>query len=398
LRKTLWVNDSEPIIVIMAILLVLGTINVFSSSFVLAVTEYEDPFYFLRKHVILVLVGLLFFVGCRHIAYEHWRVMMLPLLIFIIGSLVAVLVFSDPVNGAKRWLGVGAFKFQPAEFAKLISLMLMAAFLANCLQRRRLSALNVVFSLQMGLILLMAFLVYKEPDMGTAVIIAGVPLLMAMVTVMTKHQIVGLACMSPFLLGGLAVLQPYRLQRLLTTWDPWQDAQGVGYQTVQSLATIGSGGFTGMGFGAGVSKYQYLPEAHTDFAFAIFCQEHGYLGALMAFVLYLALMVYCVRVANMARDLFGQILATGIMLLIVGQAVINMLMVGGMFPVVGVPLPFISYGGSSLVVTMSAMGMLTNIADHCVHPAQRPKPAPQAPAKPQRAQLRVVPGGQSTDN
>ena len=174
---------------------------------------------------------------------------------------------------------------------------------------------------------------------------------------------------------GLIFWQPYRLNRIKIMLDPWSDAQGIGYQTVQSLSTIGSGGFWGMGLGDGVSKYEYLTEAHTDFAFAIFCQEHGYVGALMVFLLFALMIFFCVRIANRAEDEFGQILATGIMLLILGQALANMAMVGGMFAVVGVPLPFISYGGSSLLVTMIAMGILLNICDH------GHKPQPQFASK-----------------
>ena len=155
--------------------------------------------------------------------------------------------------------------------------------------------------------------------------------------------------------------QPYRLDRLKVTWDPWSDAQNIGYQTVQSLSAIGSGELTGMGLGVGVSKYDYLPEAHTDFAFAIFCQENGFLGAIFVFLLFAAFAVYAARVAAKAKDEYGQILAMGIMILIVGQAIANLLMVAGMLPVVGVPLPFISYGGTSLIITMAAIGILVNI-------------------------------------
>ena len=164
-----------------------------------------------------------------------------------------------------------------------------------------------------------------------------------------------------------------------------------GYQTVQSLSTIGSGGFWGMGLGDGVSKYSYLPEAHTDFAFAIFCQEHGYIGALMVFLLIGLLILFCVRVANRAEDEFGQMLALGIMLLIMGQALVNMAMVGGLFAVVGVPLPFISYGGSSLIVSMMAMGMLINICDHG-HVQRTPENAAEKSHAPsaQRPALRLV--------
>ena len=157
------------------------------------------------------------------------------------------------------------------------------------------------------------------------------------------------------------IRQPYRMERIKVTFDPWSDAQNIGYQTVQSLSAIGSGELTGMGLGVGVSKYDYLPEAHTDFAFAIFCQENGFLGAIFVFLLFAALAVYSARVANKAMDAYGQVLSMGIMLLIVGQAIANLLMVGGILPVVGVPLPFISYGGTSLIITLSAMGILVNI-------------------------------------
>ena len=197
--------------------------------------------------------------------------------------------------------------------------------------------------------------------MGTAVIILGIPLIMFTVAGLKKEKILRL--------GGLAILgfifmifrQPYRLERLKVTYDPWSDAQNMGYQTVQSLSAIGSGELTGMGLGVGVSKYDYLPEAHTDFAFAIFCQENGFLGAVFVFLLFAAFAVYAVRVANRAKDEYGQILSMGIMLLIVGQAIANLLMVGGVLPVVGIPLPFISYGGTSLIVTMTAIGILVNI-------------------------------------
>ena len=200
--------------------------------------------------------------------------------------------------------------------------------------------------------------------MGTALIVLGVPVIMAMVAGMSMKYVLILLGLSPLGLLVVASIQPYRMARMKVWLDPWADAQGMGYQTVQSLSTIGSGGFWGMGLGEGVSKYEYLPEAHTDFAFAIFSQEHGYMGAFMVFLLLTLLVLLCVRIANRAPDEFGQMLATGIMVLIAGQAIANIMMVGGLLPVVGVPLPFISYGGSSLIVTMIAMGILLNICDH----------------------------------
>lgn len=364
IRKKIWNNDAEPIIVIMVVLMVLGTINVFSSSFVLGTTDYENPYHFLRRHAIVMAAGLFLFFVFRKINYRRWRPLQGPLMLAFIAttflSLVAVLVVGTEVNGARRWL----FGAQPAELAKLVSLMLAASTLSSRIKRGKADSIFNVVNPKYGIIVLMAVLIELEPDMGTAAIVLGVPLIMAVVAGMSMKYVMGLLGLVAVAVVALVCLQPYRMARVKVWFDPWADAQGMGYQTVQSLSTIGSGGFWGMGLGEGVSKYEYLPEAHTDFAFAIFSQEHGYMGAFMVFLLLALLVLLCVRIANRAPDEFGQMLATGIMVLIAGQAIANIMMVGGLLPVVGVPLPFISYGGSSLIVTMVAMGMLLNICDH----------------------------------
>ncbi|WP_026765298.1 FtsW/RodA/SpoVE family cell cycle protein [Selenomonas ruminantium] len=364
IRKKIWNNDAEPIIVIMVVLMVLGTINVFSSSFVLGTTDYENPYHFLRRHAIVMAAGLFLFFVFRKINYRRWRPLQGPLMLAFIAttflSLVAVLVVGTEVNGARRWL----FGAQPAELAKLVSLMLAASTLSSRIKRGKADSIFNVVNPKYGIIVLMAVLIELEPDMGTAAIVLGVPLIMAVVAGMSMKYVMGLLGLVVVAVVALVCLQPYRMARVKVWFDPWADAQGMGYQTVQSLSTIGSGGFWGMGLGEGVSKYEYLPEAHTDFAFAIFSQEHGYMGAFMVFLLLALLVLLCVRIANRAPDEFGQMLATGIMVLIAGQAIANIMMVGGLLPVVGVPLPFISYGGSSLIVTMVAMGMLLNICDH----------------------------------
>ncbi len=364
IRKKIWNNDAEPIIAIMVVLMVLGTINVFSSSFVLGTTDYENPYHFLRRHVLVMLAGLVLFFVFRKINYRRWRPLQGPLMLAVIGatflSLVGVLVIGTEVNGAKRWL----FGAQPAELAKLVSLMLAASTLSARIKRGKANSLFNVCNMKYGIIVVMAVLIELEPDMGTAAIVLGVPVIMAVVAGMSFKYVLGLGGFLALLILILVNVQPYRMARLKVWFDPWADAQGMGYQTVQSLSTIGSGGFWGMGLGEGVSKYEYLPEAHTDFAFAIFSQEHGYMGAFLVFLLLALLVLFCVRIANRAPDEFGQMLATGIMVLIAGQAIANIMMVGGLLPVVGVPLPFISYGGSSLMVSMVAMGMLLNICDH----------------------------------
>lgn len=392
IRKKVWNNDAEPIIAIMVILMVLGTINVFSSSFVLGTTDYETPYHFLRRHVFVMAGGVVLFFIFRRINYRRWRPLQGPLMLGVIAttfvSLAAVLVIGTEVNGAKRWL----FGAQPAELAKLVSLMLAASVLSARIKRGKANSLFNVFNPKYGIIVAMAVLIEMEPDMGTAAIVLGVPLIMAVVAGMSFKYVLGLLGMVALAITILVNLQPYRMARLKVWFDPWADAQGMGYQTVQSLSTIGSGGFWGMGLGEGVSKYEYLPEAHTDFAFAIFSQEHGYMGAFMVFLLLGMLVLFCVRIANRAPDEFGQMLATGIMVLIAGQAIANIMMVGGLLPVVGVPLPFISYGGSSLIVTMVAMGMLLNICDHGKKQIEDYKDAGPAnkEAKDNKAHLRLV--------
>ncbi len=357
-KKKFWNNDTEALIGIMIVLLILGTINVFSSSFIIAETEFDSPYFFLKRHLINVAIGFVAFLICFRVDYHKWRNLMPFILLFTIISLVLVLIIGPTVNGARRWLPLAVAQFQPAELSKLVSIMLMSAYLAMEIKASR----DIkFFTAQLGIIGVMAFLTEQEPDMGTASIILGIPLIMMIVAGLSRKKILWLGGFTALGIIGLILRQPYRLERLKVAYDPWSDAQNYGYQTVQSLSAIGSGELTGMGLGVGVSKYDYLPEAHTDFAFAIFCQENGFLGAIFVFSLFAALTVYATRVARRSRDEYGQILSMGIMVLIVGQAIANLLMVGGMLPVVGVPLPFISYGGTSLIVTMASMGMLANV-------------------------------------
>ena len=357
-KKKFWNNDTEAIIGIMVVLLILGTINVFSSSFIIAEAEFDSPYFFLKRHIINIIIGFIAFGICFKCDYHKWRKIMPFVLLFTLLALLLVLIIGPVVNGARRWLPLGVTQFQPAEMAKLVSIMIMAAYLSVQVKYNREIKF---FTPQFGIIFAMAFLTEQEPDLGTASIILGIPLIMLVVSGLHTEKILKLCGATVLAIILLILRQPYRLERLKVTYDPWSDAQNYGYQTVQSLSAIGSGELTGMGLGVGVSKYDYLPEAHTDFAFAIFCQENGFLGAIFVFLLFAALTVYAARVASRARDEYGQILSMGIMVLVVGQAIANLLMVGGMLPVVGVPLPFISYGGTSLIVTMASVGILANI-------------------------------------
>ena len=382
-RYTLFKSETEPIVIIMVILLVTGTINVFSSSYVLAAMNFENPYYFLQRHLQWLLLGIVACWLCRRMNYQRMRGLMFLGMGVTVFLLIAVLFVGTTINGAQRWLAFGPLSFQPAEFAKLMA-VLMGAFSISAVlgkERFRMERDGGRVFMPFGAILVMAFLVYQEPDFGTACIVFGVPLLMVFALLVKPRYWLWIVPLTLLVAFAIGTLQPYRMKRIEVWFDPWSDARDAGYQMVQSLSTIGSGGIFGMGFGDGVSKYEYLPEAHTDFAFAIFSQEHGFFGVLLIFFLFAVLLIACMRVAARAKDTFGQVLALGIIFLVLGQALANLAMVAGLLPVVGVPLPFISYGGSSLIVTRAGMGMLLGIAD-------RSQDAPPAKKKPETAEER----------
>lgn len=378
-----WMHECEAVAGIVAALLIVGSISVFSSSFVLAETNFGTPYFFLRKHGLNLVVGLSFLCLGMGVNYHRWRTFM-PLIFFgVLIALVLVLYVGTTVNGAQRWLPIAGFQIQPAEFAKVVAVLIAAASIAA---RVNLGRPSLLLTPQLFLLAVMAFLIEREPDGATAAIVVGVPCAMMLFSNMKGKDKLWMIGLGLFLLVLICIVQPYRLLRVLAMWDPWADAQGAGYQVVQSMQAIGSGGLTGMGLGVGISKYHYLPEAHTDFAFAVLCQEAGFLGAVFVFLLFASFSYYGIRIAQKAKDPLGQNVAFGLTILIVGQAVGNLFMVGGWGPVIGVPLPFISYGGSSLAVSLWAVGILLNIGWKSVPPkvavTSAPPPTPSPSLRP----------------
>ena len=357
-RKLPWGSDHEAIVWLMVVLLVVGMVNVFSSTFITAENENSAPYAYLLKHLISMGIGFVLFAMSWRVDYHKWRDWLGPVALSIAALLLFVLAAGTVVNGAKRWIYLGAFSFQPAEFAKICSVMIAAYILSYRVEHKL--PINIL-NAQYAFIAFLFVAVEMEPDMGTACVILGIPIVMLWMAGLKTYKLQRLALVGLAAVVGMCIYQPYRLERIKVMFNPWSDAQGMGYQTVQSVTAIGSGGVWGMGLGQGLAKYAYLPEAHTDFAFAVFCQENGFVLVALVLLLYGAFAYYAVRIARDAYDAYGQLLAGGIMLLVVGQAVVNIAMVAGCFPVVGVPLPFISYGGTSLMMTMFSVGVLINI-------------------------------------
>jgi cell division protein FtsW len=340
-------------------LVAFGLVMVYSASSARAMLAAGDPAYYLKRQALYALLGLGLLALMSRVDFRALRFVGGPLLAVSFFLLVAVLALGTEVNGARRWLSTGVIDFQPSELAKLA----LALWVAGLLVRRPvpttlgelLRPLGLVVGLACGLILV-------EPDLGTAIAIA----------VMTTAMLVAAGTQLRLLLAGATIsgtivlaaiwLEPYRRARFFSFLDPWQDPDGAGFQSVQALIALGSGGFFGVGLGESVQKVYYLPEASTDMIFAIVGEELGLFGSLAVIAAFALFGYVGFNVALRCRDPFGKVLATGITALICGQAALNMSAVLGLLPLTGIPLPFVSYGGSSLVIGLTSVGVLLNIA------------------------------------
>lgn len=357
LKSKLWVSSTEAVLTIMLLLFIIGTVNIFSASFVLAGQLLNDSYFFLKRHLLSFAIGFIAMLIVIRIDYRRIKHLVLPLTILTIALLIAVKFVGIEANGARRWLNIG-FQFQPSELAKLMALILAAAYLGPKIDRNRKVTL---LSIPIWLIGLVGFLVLRQPDMGTASIIVGLGIILYIVAGLPRTQLYSLCALSALGAVYLTYAAAYRAERISAWLNPWDFQDSTGYQTVQSLLAIGSGGFFGSGLGMGASKFYYLPEAHTDFAFAVLCQEMGFAGALLVLVLLGGLACYGGQIARQAPDGFGKMLALGATILVAGQGLANIAMVSGVLPVIGVPLPFISFGGTSLIINMVSIGLLINI-------------------------------------
>ena len=340
-------------------LVAFGLVMVYSATSASAALANGDPAYFLKRQGIYALLGLVLMVAMSRVDFRVLRHLAPILVITSLVLLLGVLVVGQSVNGAKRWLTFGPAVFQPSELAKFALAIWAAAYLARRKPPQRLGELWRPMGL---LTAVFCVLLLAEPDLGTA--IAIVLMLAAMLLVAgTPGKTLGAGLSLAAGLGLVAIwFEPYRRARLFSFLNPWQDAQGAGFQTVQAMIGLGSGGIFGVGLGQSVQKANYLPEAHTDMIFAIIGEELGLVGATAVIVAYCAFAYAGLRIALGCKDPFGKRLAVGLTVLVCGQAAINLAAVMGLAPLTGIPLPFVSYGGSSLVVALASVGVLLNIA------------------------------------
>lgn len=347
---------------LIVVLNLIGLLMVLSASSVTALYEYGSSWYQFKRQLVWLGLGSVALVAVMRVDYHRWSRWATPVLIASIGLLVAVMVpgLGVEVNGSSRWLGYGAVRIQPSEFAKLAVLV----FVADLLARRfhRLDESRMGLRPVLAVFGAVATLLMLQPNLGTTIILGAIVFTLLFISGVPLKPLAAVVAGGGVLALLAAVFEPYRMRRIMAFRDPWADPLNTGYQTIQSQVGIANGGLLGVGLGEGRAKWGFLPYAHTDFIYAIIGEEFGLFGSVLIIALFCMLGLLGVRTAMRAPDRFGMLLAAGVTAWILVQAFVNIGAVVGALPITGVPLPFVSFGGSSLLVTMAAAGLLLNVA------------------------------------
>lgn len=355
--------DTVLLFVILA-LLVIGIIMVHSSSHVWSAYKFDDSFYYLKRQLLFAGVGVIAMIFFMLIPYTIWKkyANIILLACFIILLLVLIPGIGLVRGGARSWIGVGAFSIQPSEFMKLGLIVFLAALLAD--KQKYITSLTKGF-LPCLLLIFTAFgLIMLQPDLGTGLVLVLTCITMLFIAGARLSHFVGLGLVGLVGFAFLILSAPYRINRIVAFLNPWEDPLGDGFQIIQSLYAIGPGGLMGLGLGNSLQKYFYLPEPQTDFIFAIYAEELGFIGGLALILLFFVLLWRGIKIALQSTDPFARYLALGIIAMLLIQAMINISVVIGLIPVTGITLPFLSYGGSSLTLTLCSVGILLNISIH----------------------------------
>ena len=343
-------------------LLAIGLIMVYSASAVWAEYKFDDSFFFAKRQMLFAGVGIFAMFFIMNIDYWTWRTWAKVLIIICFVMLILVLIpgVGNVRNGSRSWIGIGAFSVQPSEFMKLAMIAFLAKFLSE--KQKVITSFKKGLAPSLGLVFLAFGMIMLQPDLGTGTVMVGTCIVMIFIAGARISHFVLLGLMGVAAFAGLVVSAPYRIKRITSFLDPWQDPLGSGFQIIQSLFAIGPGGLFGLGLGESRQKFFYLPEPQTDFIFAILAEELGFIGGSLILLLFSLLLWRGIRIALGAPDLYGSFLAVGIIAMVAIQVMINIGVVTGLMPVTGITLPFLSYGGSSLTLMLMAIGVLLNIS------------------------------------
>ena len=346
------------------VLLSAGVVMVYSASAIVAADRFQDPYFFLKRQLFWALLGAAAMLVAARVDYRRLERFVLPALIVAGVLLLLALVppFGQAINGTRRWIRFGLVSFQPAELAKLVLVVYLAAFVA----RRQEQLNDVRRGLLPPLLVAGAFaaLGFVQPDLGNCLTLIALTFGLLYLAGSPARYLAWVMAPALPLLAIAISMAPYRLRRMTAFWDPWADPRGSGFQIIQSWLAFGNGGLLGQGIGGSRQKLFYLPEPHTDFIFAVVGEELGFVGATVFVGLFAVLIWRGVRIGLRTSEPFGAYLALGITLLIATQVLVNLGVVTGLLPTKGLPLPFLSFGGSALLMTMLSTGVLLNISQH----------------------------------
>lgn len=350
-------------LLLLAVILIslFGLLMIYSSSNIWAEYKYNDPYKYLKSQAIFLIIGYILMIIISKFPYQNYK--KLANIIFLTCNIMLILVLIPGIgtvrNGSRSWFGIGSLGLQPSEFAKLGLIIFTSKYLAN--NTKELKNIKKGVLPILGVLLLIFGLIMLEPDFGTGVVIVMTIIVLLFISGVKINFFIKIGILGLLGVIILILIAPYRLERIISFINPWTDPLGSGFQIIQSLYAIGPGGLLGLGFGNSIQKHFYLPEPQTDFIFAIISEEFGFLGVLIISTLFITIIYSGLKISMRCQDNFGKFLAFGITFGLAFQTILNLMVVVGLLPVTGVTLPFLSYGGSSLLISLINMGILLNI-------------------------------------
>lgn len=350
-------------LLLLAVILIslFGLLMIYSSSNIWAEYKYNDPYKYLKSQSIFLIIGYILMFIISKFPYQNYK--KLANIIFLTCTIMLILVLIPGIgtvrNGSRSWFGIGPLGLQPSEFTKLGLIIFTSKYLAN--NTKELKDIKKGVLPILGVLLLIFGLIMLEPDFGTGVVIVMTIIVLLFISGVKMNFFIKIGILGLIGIIVLILIAPYRLERIVSFINPWTDPLGSGFQIIQSLYAIGPGGLLGLGFGNSIQKHFYLPEPQTDFIFAIISEEFGFLGILIVSTLFITIIYSGLKISMRCQDNFGKFLAFGITFGLAFQTILNLMVVVGLLPVTGVTLPFLSYGGSSLLISLINMGILLNI-------------------------------------
>lgn len=357
-------KDNKILLIAVIVLSLFGALMIYSSSYVWAAYKFNDPYKYLKAQLIFLILGYILMFLVSNYSYHNYR--KYSNIIFILCTIMLSLVLIPGIgsvrNGSRSWFGIGGFGVQPSEFTKLALIIFTSKYLTN--NERNLKDIKKGVFPILSILILVFGLIMLEPDFGTGVVIVMTIVVLLFVSGVKMNFFIKIGCLGLIGIVILILIAPYRMERIISFINPWSDPLGSGFQIIQSLYAIGPGGLLGLGLGNSIQKHFYLPEPQTDFIFAIISEEFGFMGVLIVSVLFVTIIYLGFKIAIKCEDKFGKYLAFGITFGLAFQTILNLMVVVGLIPVTGVTLPFLSYGGSSLLISLTSIGIILNIGKY----------------------------------